>query len=95
MPKTRRSFSAAFKAKVALELIKGEGTLASVCSQYEIHPTQASSWKTEALKGLSSLFESKTGGVIEEKDNMIDELYTQIGKLNMELNWLKKKCDTS
>ena len=87
----KRKFSSAFKAKVALELIKGEQTISSICSKHSIHPTQARQWKDQLSANINSVFDNSTDNTAKEKDKLIDELYKQIGQLKVELDWLKKK----
>lgn len=86
----RRRHSAAFKAKVALEAIKGDKTAAQLASQYEVIPTQISAWKKELLENSPQLFESKAKKA-EDKAERTGSLYEEIGRLKMELDWLKKK----
>ena len=86
----RRVHPTSFKVNVALELIKGSETVAQICSRYGIHPTQAQAWKNKGLIALKSGFEeAKRPDVIKEE--LIDELYKTVGKLQLELEWLKKK----
>jgi len=87
----KRSFTPAFKARVALELIKEADTIAALCSKYGIHPTQAGKWKQQALMGLERNFSDTPAHELKAKDAVIDELYKQIGQLKVELDWLKKK----
>lgn len=91
MGNIKRFHPAAFKAKVALELIKEIDAKSVICSKYGIHPTQAGRWREEALKGLETVFSAKQLNELEQKDKMIEELYKQIGQLKVELDWLKKK----
>ncbi len=89
--KSRKKYSSEFKGEVALAAIKGEETLASLAQKYELHPTQISLWKTEALKGFSGLFEQ---GKIK-KDEVapkVNYLERKIGQLTVEIDYLKKKC---
>jgi transposase len=90
MGKKQRAFSAEFKARVAMEGLKGQLTAAQIASQFEVHPTQIPNWKRQATKGLVVLF--KNGGSKEVGDNQaqIDRLYQQIGKLQVENDFLKK-----
>ena len=90
MTRTRKRYDAAFKARVALEAIKGERTIAEIASATGVHPNQISKWKKQALEELPGLF---TGGRKKERDSeeLESELYKQIGQLKVELDWLKKK----
>ena len=87
-----RVHSKEFKAKVAMEAIRGEKTSNEIASMYEIHPSLVRDWKTIAVGGLSGLFENqqqhRKDKQQEEKESM---LYQQIGPLKVELEWLKKK----
>ena len=88
----KKSFSKAFKAKVALEALKGEKTIAELASQFEVHPGQINTWKKHALEGLPGLFERKNSKRGDANTNMdADTLYQQIGRLQVENDWLKKK----
>ena len=89
--KSRRKFTASFKAKVALEAIKGMKTLNELAQQYEIHPNQISAWKKELEGAATEFFEKKRGPQKEEKQEESPKLYEKIGQLQMELEWLKKK----
>jgi transposase len=91
MPRKRRSFSAAFKAKVALDAHKGLKTVGELAKQHQVHPTQIALWKKQLLEGVEGVFEGRSpkSEKTDEPDNA--ELYEQIGKLNMQLEWLKKK----
>lgn len=95
MPTTKRQFSAAFKAKVTLELLKEHETIAQICSKYEIHPTQARKWKEQAIAGLEASFSDSQVEALKAKDVVNDELYRQIGKQKVELDWLKKTLGTA
>jgi len=88
----KRQHSAEFKRRVALELIKAEETMSAICSKYQIHPTQARKWKEKAVTALEHSFDSDSvDNRVKEKDKLIEELYNQIGKLKVEVDWLKKK----
>jgi len=91
MGNIKRFHPASFKAKVALELIKEMENKSVICSKYGIHPTQAGRWKEEAVRGLEAVFSDKRANELRDKDEMIEELYKQIGQLKVELDWLKKK----
>lgn len=91
MKRKRKTHSGEFKAKVALEAIKGERTLNELAGQYEVHPTQIVQWKQRLLAGATDVF---TGGVEHDaagEAELRDRLYQQIGQMKVELDWLKKK----
>jgi transposase-like protein len=90
---TRKRRSAAFKFKVALEAAKGTKTLSELSSEYEVHTTQISEWKNQLLKDGASVFSISTSTARQQRDREAQqgELYEQIGRLKMELEWLKKK----
>jgi transposase-like protein len=90
--KSRRKFSADFKAKVALEAIKNQKTLAELSHQYEVNAVTISKWKTEFLKNMAVIFENGREGnaIIDSPD--IDKLYAQIGQLKVENDFLKKSA---
>lgn len=92
MSKTRRRHSAEFKFQVALEAAKGLKTVNELSSQFSVHPNQISQWKRELLEGGVSLFSSKKAHQQREQEALQAELYEQIGRLQMELEWLKKKA---
>ena len=83
MNKTKRKHPANFKARVALDLIRGE-PMSQICSKYEIHPTQAGKWKEQALAGLEGLFADKRTDELGDKNETIEELYKQIGQLKVD-----------
>lgn len=91
----KKKYSSEFKAKVALELLKEEGTVAQICSKYSIHSTQAFKWKQKALEILRQGFDEKTDHerqkALDEKTREMENLYRQIGQQKVELDWLKKK----
>ncbi len=87
----RRAFTAQFKAKVALEAIKGQRTLAEIAQHYQVHPNQVSTWKSQAVDHLSAAFEDGRRRREAVDDTALrDHLYQQIGQLKVELDWLKK-----
>lgn len=91
MGNIKRKHSNSFKAKMALELIKEKDTVSNICSRYSIHPTQAHQWKSQALEGLALIFQNKINSELKQKNELIEELYKQIGQLKVELGWLEKK----
>ncbi len=90
MRNMRNQHNAAFKAKVALEAVKGEKTISQLSSEYGIHPNQIGQWKKRLLEELPVLFSDKRKKDERDRDELEDELYRQIGQLKVELEWLKK-----
>ncbi len=93
MGRIRRRFDAAFKAKVALEAIKNERTISQLSSEYGVHPNQIQQWKRRLLDGLPGIFSRNGAHGKDDKEALTEELYKQIGKLKVELDWLKKKSE--
>ena len=86
--KTRRKFSASFKAQVAIEAIKERDSLAVIAKKYEVHANQISQWKREFLKNSDLVFDAKKGQNESEADR--DKLLRKIGELQMDNDFLKK-----
>ena len=91
MGKQRRQFNAGFKAKVALEAIKGQRTVQEIASTFSVHPNQVAQWKRQALENLAELFGDGRRRTDLSDEELKSELYRQIGRLQMEIEWLKKK----
>ena len=91
----RRRYDSRFKAQVALEAIRNRQTISQIASQYGVHPNRVSKWKKRALEGLVELFSDGKERREKDQQQLIDELYRQIGKLKVELDWLKKNLDLS
>jgi len=89
--KKRKAYDNQFKARVALEVIKGERTISEIASQFEVHPNQITKWKKQLLENVSGLFSKKKDPEIDELRKLNEELYKKIGKQNIELEFLKKK----
>jgi transposase-like protein len=87
----RRKFSAEYKTKVAIEAIRGLKTLNELSSEYEVHPNQISKWKKQLLTQAPQIFKDRLNGDSNKEDKKVDKLYQEIGQLQVELNWLKKK----
>ena len=93
LPKqSRRKFSAEFKAKVALEAIKNQKTLAELSHQYEINSVTISKWKAEFLKRMAIIFENGREKKSSQESPDLDQLYAQIGQLKVENDFLKKSA---
>jgi len=94
MRNMRKRYDAVFKAKVALEAIKGEHTMAQLSSDFKVHANLIGKWKKQLLKDLPSIFSDHKGKQSHAHDDhseLESELYRQIGQLKVELDWLKKK----
>src|SRR2546426_7934910 len=88
----RRQHSGAFKAKVALEAIRGERPVNELAADYGVHPVQITQWKRVALEALPDIFSSRRGAKHKDEETLKATLYQQIGQLKVELDWLKKKA---
>ena len=95
MKRQRRRYSADWKAKVALEAIKGQRTVQEIASHYEVHPTLVTHWKTQLLEGAAEIFSNGKRAAADADEELKAELYQQIGKLQVEVDWLKKKSGLS
>ena len=91
MGRKRRTFSAAFKYKVACEALTERNTLSELAQKYELHPNQIVTWKKVLQQDGQHLFEKQRGPKTADQNELISRLYEQIGQLQFELNWLKKK----
>jgi transposase-like protein len=87
----KECFSADFKAKVAIEAIKGNKSINELTSEFEVHPSQIKVWKKLLLDGSKELFGGKKQKNEESMMQERDRLYAQVGRLAVELDWLKKK----
>ncbi len=87
----RKVFNAEFKAKVALEALAGRKTVNEIAGMHEVHPNQVTTWKREAQEGLKALFERKRGRRRADEGRDAEALYGQIGRLQVQVEWLKKK----
>ena len=94
MTKKRRKHSSQFKFKIALEAVKERSTLNEIASNNSIHPNQVSTWKKQLLTEGATVFGQQTAKKLAEQVTREAELYEQIGRLKMELEWLKKKAAT-
>ena len=92
MKRKRKKYSDTFKAKVALEAIRGEKTIAELAGQYELHSNLIAKWKKHMLANASSLFSRKSDKLEKENEKHEKELLKIIGEKERDINWLKKKC---
>ena len=93
MSKQRKTYPATLKSKVALAAAKGDKTLSELSSRHGVHANQISKWKSQLLEGASELFRDGRRKKRDESTATEAELYEQIGRLKIELDWLKKKMD--
>ena len=91
----RKHFSGEFKARVALEAIRGIKTVNEIGREFGVHPTQVGLWKQALQAQASSLFDTKRGPKPVDPSASPERLYSEIGRLKMELDWLKKKSGIS
>lgn len=94
MSKTRRKYSADFKLKVVLDMLKGAETISEIAHKYGVHPTQIPKWKRKFLEEAPEIFSDKSSKETkdrEHRDQIETELYKKIGQLQIELDFLKKK----
>jgi transposase-like protein len=90
-----RKFSAELKAKIAIEAIKGQRTVQEIASSYGVHPNQVTNWKKQLLDFSLEAFSAGRVRSDEADDQLRTDLYAQIGKLKVELDWLQKKSGLS
>jgi|APSaa5957512622_1039677.scaffolds.fasta_scaffold60329_3 transposase-like protein len=93
MGKIRKSHSSAFKAKVAFEAMKKEKTLAQLSNEYGVHPNMINQWKRHMKQELPEIFSRKKDKQKQDTEELVSELYRQIGQLKVELDWVKKKSE--
>ena len=95
MVNMRRRHDAAFKAKVALESVKGEKTFAQILSEFSVHPNLIRKWRRQLFEMLPDMFSDRRKKTEGDHDELEAELYRQVGQLKVELDWLKKNCSCS
>lgn len=88
----QKRYNASLKGKVALEALKEHSTTSEISSKYEISQRLIQLWRKEVVENVSSIFSKNNLKELKKKDELIDNLYTQIGKLQVENEWLQKNC---
>ena len=91
MTTQRKTYSAEFKSKIALEAIRGFKMINELAAEYGIHPHQISVWKAQLVQAAPGVFSGRADQREKEGEELRDKLYQQIGQLKVELDWLKKK----
>ena len=86
--RTRHEFSDDFRAKVALEALRGDLTVQEIAARHKVHPNQVSTWKRQAVNGMSSLFSDKREKASSDRDREVHELHAKIGQLTVERDFL-------
>jgi transposase-like protein len=92
MTRQRKQYSGEFKAKVALDAIKGQQTANEIGSSYGVHPNQVAQWKKQALEEMPRVFSERRARAEQGEEELKAQLYQQIGQLKVELDWVKKKA---
>jgi transposase-like protein len=92
MKTARKRYSSEFKARLALEMVKGQRTLNEIASEHGVHPNLLMQWKKQLLDSLPAVFADKRCKEQKDQEEHEAQLYQQIGQLKVELDWLKKKA---
>jgi len=92
--KKRRKFTMEFKAKVAVEAIKGQVPIHELAKEYDVHPNQIAQWKKQLVDGASEVFRRGKDPDLLAQGEELDRAYRQVGRLQIEVDWLKKKWGT-
>ncbi len=87
---TRRRFTAGFKAKVALEALRGDKTIQEIAARHKVHPNQVSAWKRQAMDGLGAVFSNGAERTHQDHDAEVHDLHAKIGELTVERDFLAK-----
>ncbi len=89
----KKTYTSGFKAKLVLELLRGEKSLSQLASEHKVHPNLLRNWRDLALQDFASLFDKKnlTADLQSAHSQEVEELFAQIGRLTTQVNWLKKK----
>jgi transposase len=92
MARKRKQHTAAFKAQVALAALKGDKTVNELASLHAVHPTLIHTWKKQLLAGVEECFANGSKAAAQDHEALQTQLFEQIGRLKMELHWVKKKA---
>jgi len=87
----RKQFSNEFKAKVAFEALKGQKTIAEICSEFGVHATQVTTWRNTLKEQMVNVFGHNESAALKEKDETIEQLQKIVGQMKLESEWIKKK----
>ena len=87
---TRRRFTAEFKARVALEALRGDKTIQEIATRHKVHPNQVSTWKRQAMDGLGAIFSNGVDKVRVDREAEIHDLHAKIGQLTVERDFLAR-----
>ena len=87
----RKSFTSKFKAKVAIEALKGHQTVNQIATEFDVHPSQVNTWKKQLLEESVDIFSKGRKRQADNAEEEKEKLYSQIGRLKVEVDWLKKK----
>jgi transposase len=90
--RSRKRYDSTFKSKVALAAMRGDKTISELAAQYAVHGNLVSQWKRKLLANIELVFTEADDGQREDREALLDDLYQQIGRLKVELEWLKKKA---
>jgi transposase len=88
--RTRRRFTSEFKARVALEALRGDKTVQEIAARHQVHPNQVSSWKRQAMDGLSAVFSNGADQEQQAREDEVRDLHAKIGQLTVERDFLAK-----
>ncbi len=87
---TRRRFTADFKARVALEALRGDRTIQEIAAKHKVHPNQVSTWKRRAMDGLGEVFSNGADRALRDHETEVRDLHAKIGELTVERDFLAR-----
>jgi transposase len=94
MTKPRSYFTASMKSKIAIAAVEGKLTQAQISSEYGVHATQIKAWKQTALKAIEDIFSGAYEKDKKAQKQLVEDLYQEIGRIQAQLSWLKKKYES-